>query len=120
MITIHWNGSKWAGESPDSLDRLEEVLATEVLHPSFEHHRRDKPPFRDVTEAGTTLFHGNFWEVSHVFAVETDEPETIARLRSLIDANMQRPEYVAARQAFLAHCRCSVCRPVTQRVRPWR
>lgn len=34
--TIHSNGSKWAGEEPDSLDTLCEVLQSNPLDRSFE------------------------------------------------------------------------------------
>ena len=36
MLKIWRNGSKWAGEQPDGIEVLLEVLASEPLRPIFE------------------------------------------------------------------------------------
>jgi hypothetical protein len=105
--TILSNGSKWAGQEPNGLEKLYEVLVEEILEPRFEHHgglvaRR---------EGGPLLFFGNFVERSYAFRVETDEPVVIARLEALIAANLARPEYARARAEYLASCNCRQCKP---------
>lgn len=46
-------------------------------------------------------FFGNFAEVSHVFCIDTDEPELLERLRTAIADNMATPAFqaVSARRA---------------------
>lgn len=91
--TIYSNGSKWAGEEPDSIETLLAVLGSHVLDRIFEcpgaaHTFIDADP---VT--GMVSFFGNFQELSHVFSIETDDPDAIIRLTTAIDANMERPDY---------------------------
>jgi hypothetical protein len=97
--TIQSNGSKWAGDEPDSIDQLFEVLASHVLDRRFECPLGHA--FISVCQAserwaipGTTRFHGNFLTLSHVFSIDTDEPELVARLTAAIEANMARPDYL--------------------------
>lgn len=95
MITIISNGGTWAGEPPDSIDQLLAVLAREPLDPRFEPYGNfvihEHPP--------VVRFWGNFFHVSHVFAIDTDEPALIARLTEAIRANQQTAAYAAARRA---------------------
>jgi frataxin-like iron-binding protein CyaY len=42
---------------------------------------------------GSTRFHGNFHALSHVFWIDTDEPELINTLTAAIRENQQRPDY---------------------------
>ena len=93
--TIQSNGPRWAGQAPASVDELLDVLARETLDPRFEKYGnfilRDEPPLR---------FWGNFFNVSHVFSIDTDDPALIDRLTSAIRANQQRPDYQAARASL--------------------
>jgi hypothetical protein len=98
------NGSKWAGEEPDDLDTLLKVLAEEPLDPSFERygnfivdldHQPDTPRFR--RRPGWLNFGGNFANVSHVFSIDTNDPEVIEKLALAIRANQQRSDYIAVR-----------------------
>ena len=103
MVTIEANGSKWAGESPDSIDELLGVLARTPLNPMFEEYGnfilRDEKPLPD----GVVRFWGNFHELSHVFSVDTDERDMIERLTSAIRANQATPAYIAARVERVEH-----------------
>lgn len=116
--TINYNGSKWAGEEPDSIATLLDVLASEVLNRLFECSVGGNP-FISKSEVdakwappGTTRFHGNFLNLSHVFSIDTDEPELVAELTAAIEANMARPGYAAQpsyeqRQAAEEEYRCA-------------
>lgn len=113
MTTIISNGSNWAGEEPDTIDQLIEVLKTEVIEDRFFFKKKeywDKPensPFQWVIlcpimkqhlltgerEKHYTFF-GNFEKVSHVFNIETDEPEVISKLKAAIMANEGWKKYI--------------------------
>lgn len=118
MLIISTNGSKWIGEQPDTLAKLLEVLATETLDPSFEDYGNFAIyPLKGAVSIGrgkyaetdliypdaphTIRFWGNFYTVSHVFSIDTDEPAAIATLTKAIRENQARPEYVAARAESL-------------------
>ena len=106
---IQSNGSRWADESPATLDELAEVLAKHTLDPTFEKYGgflyqvrpgdwiRGKAP-TDTDLTNTWQMFGNFFDVSHVFNIYTDDPAVIARFRALIDANKKTPAYRAARK----------------------
>jgi hypothetical protein len=89
--TIHSNGSKWAGESPDSIDKLLQVLADYPLDRRFEQYG-DFAERCDTT--GATQFFGNFLTVSHVFRIDSDDPQIVGPLIDAIATNKQRPDYV--------------------------
>ena len=101
--TIISNGSKWAGEAPDSIATLLDVLGTHALHRLFESHLGEGTgAFISVCQAsekwalpGTTRFHGNFIGLSHVFSIDTDDPDLIDRLTAAIKANVERPDYLS-------------------------
>lgn len=100
--TINSNGSKWAGEAPDSIETLLGVLAEYVLDRRHECPPEFGHPFISVSKAGerwaplgTVRFHGNFLTLSHVFSIDTDEPELIERMTLAIKQNMERPDYTA-------------------------
>lgn len=110
MIKVLSNGSKWNGEAPDDIDRLLAVLATEPLDPAFgscigpAHGCRVEYEGgqRRYIDTGTLYpgieaieFFGNFWAVSHVFTIHTDEPALIDRLTAAIRANQATPAYAA-------------------------
>lgn len=72
---------KWLPYAPNKGDNPE-FIDGEPIHPEAPEARR---------------FFGNFANVSHVFCIDTDEPEVIERLRAAIAANMATPEFQAER-----------------------
>ena len=76
------NGSKWMGEEPDTLEVLHARLATNKLE--------DWSQWTYFPETKVHLFHGNFIDISHVFAIETDDREIIEQLQTAIKLNFQR------------------------------
>jgi hypothetical protein len=110
---IRSNGSKWAGESPDTLDDLITVLGTHALAAKFEDYgnfvMKCTTTYLDALNgAGANLaphalhFWGNFEELSHVFDVLTDDQEVIDRLVAAIKANKRTPAYYKARDDWKA------------------
>lgn len=93
------NGSKWAGESPDSLEQLCEVLRTEPLDPSFEKYG-DFVYWAPAEEGNPAMirFWGNFYRVSHVFQIDTNDPHVIDTLTQLIQLNKATSAYAAAKR----------------------
>jgi hypothetical protein len=99
------NGSKWAGEAPDTIETLLRVLDTDILDKSFEKYGNfitKSPKYAEsfyaelgTNPANTYNFFGNFRTVSHVFNIATDEIEVIKKLRKAIRANQKRPEYLS-------------------------
>ena len=51
---------------------------------------------------GMHRFFGNFWHVSAVFNIDTNDRELIDQLTAAIRANQQTPAYQAAKQAIEA------------------
>lgn len=104
MIHINSNGSRWGGCEPGELPELFAALATEPLHPRFDRYscpavsyRTGEPIHSDAPNA--IRFYGNFFTVSHVFSVDTDDPETIAALTAAIDRNIASEAFQAAKSA---------------------
>ena len=90
---IHSNGSKWAGEEPDTLDRLVEVLGTYTLDGAFF-------PFVTVrANKQEWSIGGNFVDVSHVFRITTTDESVVKRLVAAIGSN---PGYRVALEAHRA------------------
>lgn len=92
MTRILSNGSKWAAQEPDPIEKLVELLQKEPLHPSFEKvggFVRQYPAM--------TVFYGNFYRLSHAFSIETDDKELSAKLLSGIMENVWSDEYQKAR-----------------------
>jgi hypothetical protein len=91
------NGSKWAGEEPDSIDTLLDVLAKHPLDRTFEAYGnfvlRDPQMADGSRDVGRTHFFGNFLTLSHVFSIRTDEQDVIDKLTAAIQANKLRPDY---------------------------
>ena len=85
------NGSKWAGEDPDSLETLIEVLRSETLDPRFEDHGT----FVTRTNDGRAEIFGNFLTVSHVFQIEGTDAE-LAEAIDAIEANKRSETYQRA------------------------
>jgi len=102
---IQWNGSHFAGDGPDGIERLFEMLAAHPLDRTFEPERYgnfvyrldDDPKFiEQYPEAnGMTRFFGNFFTYSHAFCVDSDDVDFIARMTAAIRVNQQRPDYLA-------------------------
>ena len=93
-MIIHSNGSKWAGESPDTLEDLLRVIETETLDPSFERCGNFV-----YEESGTWSVFGNFLTGSHVFHL-TGARKELEPLRMAIRAAQDRPEYRHARRGM--------------------
>lgn len=101
------NGSKWAGDTPDDIQVLLEVLAKDVLDPSFEQYHCYEPvPFDPLLKergeesarkylpwVGAATFSGNFLTVSHVFHIITQDQQVIETLQEAIRRNLEKPEY---------------------------
>ena len=95
---INSNGSKWAGESPDSINKLIEVLKIETIEERFFHkYRTNKNSIKKnpiylnfcpikKTKEGFRFF-GNFEKLSHVFDIETNDPKVIKKLSQVIINN---------------------------------
>ena len=79
------NGSKWAGQAPDTVAHLLAVLAAEPL--DVARFGRD---FATNIEGrpGWVSFWGNFATVSHVFQIESNDPAICGPLTDAIKANL--------------------------------
>lgn len=118
MLTINANGSKWAGQEQDSITVLLERLATNTLDPRFEDYGNFIMPARMtrrtvdahtgeelIEDAGplypgapdAVRFWGNFYDVSAVFSVDTDEGFIIEKLTAAIRANQASEAYARAK-----------------------
>lgn len=113
---IHSNGSRWAGEKDASIEELFAILAEYPLRRDLEacgdfivegpicvwqngydeetgyplYIESDEQPY-----AGMTSFWGNFYNLSHVFNISSNDPAVIATLTAAIRANQARPDYLA-------------------------
>ena len=92
---INSNGSKWAGSEPDSIETLCGVLAEYTLDRTFEEYGNFICVREDGPREGLTSFFGNFFALSHVFNIDTDDAALIEKLTKLIRANQLRAEYQA-------------------------
>jgi len=90
MITIHSNGSKWAGEQPDSIDKLKDMLRTQTLDKTFEEYGNFV--FKSDNKKHYCLF-GNFKTYSHVFNIDTDDKKLVNEIRQLVRENKKRSDY---------------------------
>lgn len=95
-MNIISNGSKWAGEAPDSLEKLIEVLGVETLDPIHE----DFGNFVQVDGDSVHVF-GNFCTRSHVFNIRGTVDE-LRHVIDAIDAAKKRPDYIKARERLTA------------------
>lgn len=86
------NGSKWAGEKPDTIERLMEVLQEYILDPRFDEERFG----RFCYQLSTGVFHalGNLLDRSHVFSIRGTLDELLP-LAQRIKENT-RPAYQRA------------------------
>lgn len=105
-ILVISNGSQQYGQEPATVGELLELLKKEPLDPTFEEYgnfadncpiscKTDKP----MLPAGWWSFWGNFYNVSHVFKIVTNDTEAIRDLRQAILANQSSPGYKQAKQA---------------------
>lgn len=110
LTHVIFNGSKWAGEEPDTIEQLFVVLAREPLDPSFEllssGHATEgfvKEVSREFADAygieglRPVCFSGNFFGYSHAFSVVTTDAELIRRIGVALKANMMSDAYRKAR-----------------------
>lgn len=94
---IHSNGSKWAGEEPDSIEKLIEVLKDNTIEERFFHSfsqfegEKGRVWYQmcpiSINDDGSIQFFGNFEEVSHVFRIDTTDAELIKKLSKAIKEN---------------------------------
>jgi hypothetical protein len=87
MAEIISNGSKFAGEEPDTIEQLIDVLQTETLDPRFEEYGRF---FCRLPNGKLNAFR-NFLHVSHVFNIIG----TLDELRPLAVAIKQNRKSIA-------------------------
>lgn len=105
FVYIMGNGSKWAGEEEDDIDKLLEVLAKyrldDRLGPEFytvNVCRGVRNPDANGTRQwidgprlyeceGVYRFCGNFLEISHGFSIDTNHMPTIDALVTALEAN---------------------------------
>lgn len=122
FVFINSNGSKWRGEQPDDIGLLLVTLNHYSLDPAFEKFGNfitldpcvgvanpkfnhgdgnSEPQWIDgqrIFEAeGVAYFHGNFYALSRVFSIYTNDAETIQKLTDAIRANQQSGDYLAAK-----------------------
>ena len=109
---IYSNGSKWAGEEPDTIDKLISVLKNNTIQERFFEHYQgyenktdrvknslNRSPIDNSEEIqkihgkNMILFFGNFEEISHVFRIASSEPEIINKLSKAIKENKGYKKY---------------------------
>lgn len=94
---IVWNGGRL-------IERLFELLETEPLDPTFEHYGNfvgDDTPGRQGQ--GFVRFHGNFYNYSHTFSVDSNDPVMVDKLLKLVRANQATVAYKEARDKVKAY-----------------
>lgn len=109
------NGSKFAGQKPDSVETLFRRLQKYTLEPSLAPHAaRAQGPHLDTyfMPDGTLHARGNFREVSAGFSILTSNADLADTLTKLIAANLATPEYRRIWREYVADCGCVKCRPV--------
>ena len=92
MLNIYSNGSTWGGDGPLPLEDLYSRLETNTLDPVFEGYGNFI-----TLEADHVHFFGNFFDYSHVFRLDTDDPWIAERLEKLIRSNQETPAYREAK-----------------------
>lgn len=105
---IQSNGSKWAGDEPDTIPELLAVLARTPLDPMYERcggFVSEVKPAHFLTDTGRAAlgwaryyFSGNFYLVSHSFGIYTDDPDIFGPLLAAIEANTRTPAYQQAKE----------------------
>lgn len=103
--TIEYIGTP---SNPGTIESLLETLAQYALDPRFEEAGSliegpltpadfVMPNLAPPEMLGKTMFFGNFYELSAVFRLYTDDPDLIARLTKAIRDNQASPAYQAAK-----------------------
>lgn len=100
---INSNGSKWSGQNPDSIETLLNVLDSNALDPAFEEYG-DFYEMRPMLMGGSMSAHkhhffGNFFDVSHVFNIDTDDDIIAKRIIQAVWKNKRTAAYTAAKSA---------------------
>ena len=114
-------GSKWAGDEPNDVSVLLDMLAKHPLDPRFEYREPHfytvdpcegvvNPQYGEVEGAehwidgprlyscdGVVRFFGNFLTYSHGFLIDTNHAPTVEALIAAINANVTTDAYKAAR-----------------------
>lgn len=93
--TINFNGSKFAGDGPDSIEVFKERLRTEPLDPMFEEYGCFA--YAKEGHEGYIRFWGNFYNLSAAFSIDTNDDDLIVELVKLIKANMESEAYLEAK-----------------------
>jgi hypothetical protein len=83
MVNIISNGSKWAGEKPDSIGKLMSVLKSKCIDSRM--FSSDRPDC-----FGYGAIRGNFVEVSHVFNIRTNSRKLLILLRKACSDSLRR------------------------------
>ena len=87
------------GQEPATIETLLRVLGEYPLDRRFEAYGNfiSKEPILVSGERmhGITSFFGNFFTLSHVFNIYTDDAEVVAKLTDAINANRKRKDYLA-------------------------
>lgn len=108
MIKIISNGSKWYGQTPDTIEDLLKVLENEVLDPMYEDFGNFinlkpqwvKPEANEKYKNCVKIF-GNFSTISHVFDIITDEQEIISKLHEAITNNKNTNRYKESKERYI-------------------
>jgi hypothetical protein len=79
------------GGNPQPIEALFARLESDTLDRTFEAYGNFIERIAAFPEV--VCFWGNFLTYSHVFSVDTDEPELVERLTAAIRANQQTPAY---------------------------
>jgi len=93
-MRIEHNGSKFAGETPDPVEQLIELLREETLDPTFEKYGK----FFYRLPTGEFNAFGNLLTISHVFSIVGHLEELRPLARVLKQARGKR-SYLVARVA---------------------
>lgn len=94
-ITIHANGSKWAGEEQDTIEKLIEVLKNHKLDfgrfgcHGFVHFRDDNGFISRDYHMHNVQISGNFLDISHAFDIE-GVYQDLEQLIYAIEDNLKR------------------------------
>lgn len=108
--TIHSMGSKWYGEAPDPVSGLFTALESSTLDPTFEDYGDFVESGDPAIPVGSTRFFGNFYDLSYVFNMDTDDVGLIARLTAAIRENQKSQAYAEARKgvdAWASFCKAN-------------
>lgn len=72
-------------------------LASHTLDPIWEEYGNFSEKDDPAIDPGFTRFFGNFYDYSHVFQIDSNDPDVVARLTAAIRANQATPAYAKAK-----------------------